>query len=63
MDKRISRFYCNLNKEKNEHLLEKELDEDFDSDELENYSEDEIESDEQDMLNEDNKQISYWHAK
>ena len=38
IDKRISRFYCNLNKDKNEHLLEKELDEDFDSDELENYS-------------------------
>jgi len=39
------------------------LDEDFDSDELENYSEDEIESDTIDMYKEDNKKISIDHAK
>lgn len=40
-----------------------ELTEDFDSDELQNYSEDEIEPDVVDMLKEDNKKISYDHAK
>lgn len=39
------------------------MDEDFDSDELENYSEDEIESDTIDMYKEDNKKISIDHAK
>lgn len=56
INKNISRFYFNLN-------TEKELDEDFDSDELENYSEDEIEPDVEDMLKEDNKKISYMHAR
>ena len=36
--KNISRFYFNLD-------IEKELDEDFDSEELEDYSDDEIEED------------------
>lgn len=56
INKNISRFYFNLN-------TTKELDEDFDSDELENYSEDEIEPDVVDMLKEDNKKISYMHAR
>lgn len=56
IDKNISRFYFNLD-------IEKELDEDFAADELEDYSEDEIEPDEEDMLKEDNKKESYAHAK
>lgn len=56
INKKVSRFYININQEK-------ELDEDFDSDELENYSEDEIESDVEDYLKENNKKISSEHAK
>lgn len=56
IDKNISRFYFNLD-------IEKELDEDFNCDELEDFSDDEIEPDEEDMLKEDNKKESYSHAK
>lgn len=55
INKKISKFYINIK-------AEQELDEDFDSDELENYSEDEIEPDVEDMLKEDNKKLSYEHA-
>ena len=56
INKKVSKFYLNVQ-------AEVELDEDFDSDELENYSEDEIESDTIDMYKEDNKKISIDHAK
>lgn len=52
----ISRFYFNLD-------IEKELDEEFGADELDDFSDDEIEPDAEDMLKEDNKKISYTHAK
>ena len=56
ISKNISRFYFNLD-------IEKELDEDFGPDELEDFSDDEIEPDVEDMLKEDNKKVSYSHAK
>ena len=51
----ITRFYFNID-------IEKELDEEFAPDELEDFSDDEIEPDVEDMLKEDNKKISYDHA-
>lgn len=56
INKNISRFYFNLD-------IEKELDEEFGPDELEDFSDDEIEPDVEDMLKEDNKKVSYSHAK
>lgn len=56
ISKNISRFYFNLD-------IEKELDEDFAQDELDDFSDDEIEPDAEDMLKIDNKKISYTHAK
>ena len=56
ISKNISRFYFNLD-------IEKELDEDFAQDELDDFSDDEIEPDAEDMLKVDNKKISYTHAK
>lgn len=56
VSKNISRFYFNMD-------IEKELDEDFDTDELEDYSSDEIEPDTVDILKEDNKQVGYDHVK
>lgn len=55
INKKISKFYVNVK-------TDTELNEDFDSDELQNYSEDEIEPVVVDMLKEDNKKISYEHA-
>lgn len=52
----MSRFYFNLD-------IEKELDEDFGAYELDDFSDDEIEPDAEDILKEDNKKISYLHAK
>lgn len=52
----MSRFYFNLD-------IEKELDEDFGAYELDDFSDDEIEPDAEDILKEDNKKISYTHAK
>lgn len=56
INKNISRFYFNQD-------IEKELDEEFAPDELEDFSDDEIEPDVEDMLKEDNKKVSYQHAK
>lgn len=56
ISKNVSRFYFNLD-------IEKELDEDFGAYELDDFSDDEIEPDAEDILKEDNKKISYTHAK
>ena len=59
MSKNISRFYLNFDK----YDIEKELDQDFPSSELEDYSSDEVEPDVEDIMKEDNKKQGYIHAK